>query len=254
MARTSSEFVEELRISHHRLARVMGSSSAPEATASAFPKEWTVADVLSHLGSGAEIFTLILDRLENGQEAPSQDDFVAIWDRWNAKTPDDQVRDGLSSDAAFVERAVAMRTETEKVPAFGSLFATADFLAMRLQEHVVHTWDVEVATDKTARIPATHLPFLLEQLPSVAPRSAREVDAPRSVRVHVSSPDADFRVDMDEETTLVRVDDGGKADLALPAECFVRLVFGRLTAVRAVVRSEDEAVVASDLTRVFVGY
>jgi uncharacterized protein (TIGR03083 family) len=254
MTQNASELLEELRISHQRLAGLMNGPSAPPAGGSAYPEDWAVADVLSHLGSGAEIFTLILDRSENGEAAPSQEDFVAIWDRWNATSPDDQVHDGLRSDAAFVDRAFAVKSETERVPAFGSPMSIADFLAMRLQEHVVHTWDVEVATDRAATIPATHLPFLLERLPSVAPRSAREVDVPRSVHVRVESPDASFRVDLDRETTLLRDDESSEAELTMSAEGFVRLVFGRLPDPSAVVESEEQADLAADLARVFVGY
>jgi hypothetical protein len=74
------------------------------------------------------------------------------------------------------------------------------------------------------------------------------------VHVQVTSPDATFKISLDEETTLTRVEDGHGAQVTMPAECFARLVFGRLSAVRAVVSSPEEADVAAYLASVFVGY
>src|SRR5687768_6139101 len=47
----------------------------------AYPSEWSIADVLSHIGSGAVIFgRLLADGLAG---TPTPDDFnPSVWDRW----------------------------------------------------------------------------------------------------------------------------------------------------------------------------
>ena len=63
------------------------------------PTEWTVADVLSHLGSGAEILGRRLEDSLAGVDTPD-DAAPAVWDVWNAKTPDAQAADALVADRA----------------------------------------------------------------------------------------------------------------------------------------------------------
>src|SRR5262249_52030783 len=52
----------------------------------ASPADWTIADVVSHLGSGAIIWTRRVDDALEGTTMP--DDFSQrVWDEWNAKSP-----------------------------------------------------------------------------------------------------------------------------------------------------------------------
>ena len=247
------ELLSLLETSHEQLLSLMRRDDAPAPKASAFPAEWAVSDVISHLGSGAEIFALILRRLVQDEPAPVQEDFVSIWSRWDAKAPEDQVQDGLQSDAYFVDVAVSASSEITDVPAFGSIMPISEFLAMRLQEHIVHTWDIETAVNPSATFRSDYLPFLLDQLPSVAPRSARPVTLPLTVDIRVLDPDAWFRLDLGAEASLAPLDSAPQADLTMSAEPFVRMIFGRLLGARAVV-SGAEAELATHLTSVFQGY
>ena len=49
--------------------------------------DWDIAQVLSHIGSGAEIFGLLLDAGLSGAEPPGGDTFPAIWQAWNERGP-----------------------------------------------------------------------------------------------------------------------------------------------------------------------
>ena len=53
--------LDALLASVDRLAGVVGSLDPAQLTGPAYPAEWTIADTLSHLGSGAVIFLLFLD-------------------------------------------------------------------------------------------------------------------------------------------------------------------------------------------------
>jgi hypothetical protein len=89
-----------------RLAAVVGPLTAEEAAAGpSYDDDWSIAQVLSHLGSGAEIFGLILDAGRRGEDAPGMEQFQQVWDRWNAKSPEEQARDGVAADAAFLAQS-----------------------------------------------------------------------------------------------------------------------------------------------------
>src|ERR1700691_1056698 len=70
-----------------------------------YPTEWTVGDVLSHLGSGGTIMRLRL----NGEVV----DMQAIWDEWNAKDPDAQAADSLLADDLLKDPLYALTAEDQ---------------------------------------------------------------------------------------------------------------------------------------------
>ena len=51
-----------LRASHERLAALVEPLTPDQVTAQAYPIEWSIAQVMSHLGSGAEIMGHNLER------------------------------------------------------------------------------------------------------------------------------------------------------------------------------------------------
>ena len=80
-----------LRSSVARLGRIVEPLDDATLERPAYPSEWSIAQVLSHLGSGAEIMQRRLDDTESGRETPES--FApSVWDDWNAKSPRAQVR------------------------------------------------------------------------------------------------------------------------------------------------------------------
>src|SRR4051812_32309245 len=81
--------------------------SDDQLEAPAYPSEWTVAQVLSHLGSGAVIFDR---RLQDGLAGRvTADDFApSVWDEWNARTPSQQREELLVADGSLLERLRSM--------------------------------------------------------------------------------------------------------------------------------------------------
>ena len=103
--------------------------------------------MLSHLGSGGVIMQARLDAGFRGEDLA--DDFAPrVWDEWNAKTPDAKVADALAVDRVLVDR-LASFTDDERAKvgiALGPMqFDFDGVVGLRLNEHVLHTWDVEVA-------------------------------------------------------------------------------------------------------------
>ncbi len=89
--------------SHHEdlAARVRGFDDDDLARESG-ASEWPVAQVLSHLGGGAEITLAGLQATAAGGERPGRDFNGAVWDRWNAMTPREQAEEFLAANEALV--------------------------------------------------------------------------------------------------------------------------------------------------------
>ena len=179
--------------------------------------DWTVAQLVSHLGSGAVIG---MARLDGGEVDPQP-----VWDEWNAKSPEAMVADGLAADVAFLDRLDGPVNEPILL---GPMELSLDeFLRFRVNEHVVHTWDVEVMRDRTAALQPDAVPGFLDFLPTMAQWAGKPTGVVHDVVVAVAHPDRTFRVSLGEEQVTIAGTDA-PADLTLPAEAFVRLVYGRL--------------------------
>jgi hypothetical protein len=147
--------LEALRSSVARLNRLVAEISEHDLTASAYPTEWTVADVLSHLGSGAVITTRRFDDALAGHDTPEE--FApGVWDLWNAKGPMAKRHDALAADADLLAQldAATVQERSSFTSTMGPLTLDfARFVGMRLNEHAFHTWDIEVVADPAATIP-----------------------------------------------------------------------------------------------------
>ncbi len=93
-----------LRNSHERLAGLVRPLTPDQLRAQSYDSDWTIAQVLSHLGSGAEIATLGLAAALGGRGQLDQGAFPAIWDAWNNRTPEMQAADCLTRDGEHVSR------------------------------------------------------------------------------------------------------------------------------------------------------
>ena len=100
----ASSALRAVRSSHDRLTALIPGLSTAQLSQRSYCTAWTVADVLSHLGSQAEIFSMFVDAGLNGAEPPGPAAFGPIWDVWNAKSPSEQAGDFVTADATLVER------------------------------------------------------------------------------------------------------------------------------------------------------
>jgi uncharacterized protein (TIGR03083 family) len=225
-----SDELTVLEASVARLRELVAPLTPEQLRAPAYPTEWTVADVLSHLGSGAVISTLWVDQALGGTEVTPQ----PIWDEWNAKDPDAQAADLLVADRQLVDRLNSLSDEERDRFAFvmGPMdLDLAGFLRLRLNEHAVHTWDVAVGFDPEATLAPDAVPLVLDAVSMLAGFSGRPSESPQEFRIRTVGPDRRFTVSSTPDGVTLAPDDGAgdaTADIALPTEAFVRLVYGRL--------------------------
>jgi uncharacterized protein (TIGR03083 family) len=231
-APTLDEVVAALTRSHERLVAAVEPLTDDEVTQPSY-HDWTIAQVLSHLGSGAEIFGLMVEAGATGKDAPGADALHPVWDRWNAMTPHDQAHNALVSDAAFLEQLAALplpERDAWRLEMFGGGQDLAAVCRLRLGEHALHTWDVVVALDPEATVSADVVNLLVDTLGGLVGRTGKPGHLTR-VKVTTARPERVLLLESgDEGVTLGAAGDDTEADasLTLPAEALVRLVYGRL--------------------------
>lgn len=225
--------VASLRNSHDRLVSLLVPLTGDQASGPSYDDDWTVAQVASHLGSGAEIYAGLLPAGLGQGPAPGMEQMRSIWDSWNARPPAQQVRDAVAADAALLDQVDAMPPADQqrwRLELFGAEQSLTGLLRMRLSEHAVHTWDIAVAFDPAAAVAADAIALLVDTLPGLAGWAGKGAPEPASFRIVTSDPEREFLLEL--TGTGARLGPAGTADggavLQLPAEAFVRLVYGRL--------------------------
>jgi uncharacterized protein (TIGR03083 family) len=224
---------DALRASQRRLIDTLAAIPLDDVRRPAYTKEWTVAQVASHLGSGAETFLLFLKAGLDRTAAPGVEQFQPIWDRWNAKTPQEQVQDALAADAAFLDAVDALSEQQQRdwrLEMFGTDRDLPGLLRMRLAEHVLHAWDIAVALDDAAVLPADAAGLVVGNLPMIVQYVAKPT-ATMTIRVETADPELTLELSLAPDGSRLNLTASVEEDLPvlqLPTEAFIRLVYGRL--------------------------
>ncbi len=257
----ATDALTALRRSHDRLTSLVRDLDAASLEGPSYDTGWSIAQVLSHLGSAAEIFLLSFSAGLDGTEVPGDEDRQAIWDTWNAKGPLECRDDSATSNEALVARIEALspeRAETYRVSLFGMDLDLAGFVRMRLAEHAVHAWDIAVALDPTETVAADAVALLVGSLGTVAGWSGKPSLEPYSVLIETEAPTNAYVVSVGESVSFdVAADDEPSAvdgTVAMPAEALLRLVYGRLDADHTPPLVESGQRGVGDLRLVFPGF
>ena len=263
MTPTADATISALRSTHDELVAAVRGLTDEQLVDPSGASEWPVAQVLSHLGSGAEIGLATLAAATGARE-PLGDGFnQSVWDRWNAMSPREQADAFVESDEALVAAYEALTPEqrSDLQVRLGFLpmpLPVASLAGMRLNEAAQHSWDVRVAHDDDAAIPddtaslvvehyATGLGFLLGFIgkADVLPEPAV-----------VTLGDLGLALSLTDTVALVPAADAElTATFTGSADAVARLLTGRLTP-----RWTPEGVTVSgnldldDLRRVFPGF
>lgn len=225
-----------LRSSVEHLNFIVERLEAHHHEASAYPSDWTIADTMSHLGSGAVISKRRLEDTLSGQE--SDPDFnQSVWDEWNAMAPSQQVERSLVVDAELLEALEAVTEDQRSGFHFSMGPFNLDFegmVGLRLNEHALHTWDVEVASDSSATLSEEIAGEIIDNLAMIVGFAGKAHGEEKDVTVRTSNPSRDLTLRFaGESVSLSSTPHAGNVDVDIPAEAFVRLVYGRLDASNA---------------------
>jgi uncharacterized protein (TIGR03083 family) len=223
--------LEVLATSARHLRNIVEGLEPSQLDAPAYPAEWTIADVLSHLGSGAVVLQRYLEDALAGSETPS--DFApSVWAEWDNKSSPIKATDSLLADEALLQRFGSLTEEERAGFHFVMGPLNVDFLGfvcLRLNEHTLHTWDIEVTLAPRATLDPRAAALVVDRLETVVRFTGKALSTNTQVAVRTSEPRRDFSVTLGPgAVSLTPNTQGGKPDLELPAEAFVRLVYGRL--------------------------
>jgi len=227
----SLDALDALELSVTRLRSLIDGLSEDQYVTSAHPTEWTVADVMSHIGSAAIIFKHgIEDALEDRATPPEFNQ--SVWDVWNAKTPHAQITDALDADQALIARLLAMTPSEREHYKLNQGPMTFDFdraVRLRLAEHVVHTWDIEEAFNVRATLQSEAVPLLIDNLQLLVRFGAKPTENEHTLHIRTTDPQREFALGQSTDGVTLEVVDGVENfDLELPSEAFLRLAYGRL--------------------------
>jgi uncharacterized protein (TIGR03083 family) len=244
-----------LESSVERLRQLVTPLTDEQLVSPAYPSEWSIADVLSHVGSGAVILQRRLDDALVGQ--PTPDDFApSVWATWNAKSPQAKATDGLAADGKLVRRIAGLTAEEQANFEFAMgpmKFDLAGFVGLRLNEHALHTWDIEVALYPAAVVPGDAVALIVDNLELIGRFTAKPTGRAGSISVRTTEPGRDFGIVLEvDKVTFSPGGRGGDSELVLPAEAFIRLVYGRLDPEHTPTIGGNPEIL-DDLRRVFPG-
>jgi uncharacterized protein (TIGR03083 family) len=250
--------ISVLRNSHDRLDSLVRPLTPEQLRAQSYDTDWTIAQVLSHLGSGAEIATLSLAAALGGRGQVDRDAFPAIWDAWNNRSPEAQAADSLTWDEESVRRLEQLTDEdldSISLEFFGRRLDAAGLVRMRLGEHAVHVWDVAVSIDPRATVASDAVPLIFGHIAGLLQFVAKPAGDSFRVRVRTTEPDGDYLLTVADPVTLSEWVPGTEVDgeLRLPAEALLRLLYGRLDPEHTPPYSA-EGIDLDRLRRVFPGF
>jgi uncharacterized protein (TIGR03083 family) len=222
--------IAELRAIHNRLAGRVSGLSADQLTTQSGAEDWQVADVLSHLGSGSEIWRY---PVAAGAGAPEdQPSNQEVWDRWNAMAPADQAAGFVGAEERLVATYEALTPEQRESVQVDLGFMPqpvplATALGMRLSEMAMHGWDVEVGLDPAAGLSERSAELLLRHFGETMAFMVGFMGKPDGVPpVRVAL--GDHSLVLDDGVRVEPGTDGATATFDGPLEAGVRLLAGRL--------------------------
>ena len=257
MSELTERVIAALRANHDTLVALVPGLNPQQLTGPSGASDWSVAQVLSHLGSGAEISRKPIATAA-GEQVEAEDN-QSIWARWDGSSPAQQASGFVEHDTAYLDTVESLSAEQldslqidmgflpEPVPLVVAL-------GMRLNEVANHAWDVLVGLDPQAEIDAETAAVLVElytgPLAFMLGFSGKPDLLDGEVRLAVPGGG----VEITDKVVVSGAVADPTATLAGPDGAVIRLISGRLTPDHSegVVVTGDVAL--EDLRKVFPGY
>ncbi len=236
MPTLADQTIVALRSGHDSLAALVAGLSPDDLTRPSAATEWQVSQVLSHLGSGAEIGLAALTAAQGGGAGPDGDFNREVWARWDAMTPAEHAAGFLEANQRLVEayEALDASARTELRINLGFLPEPVDVATaarFRLNEFALHRWDVEVAFDPSATVAPEAVGLLLDQVGLIVGWAGR-TDAlggrHATLALRLRDPEVSQGLRLGERVELTDVPEQPDGELEAPAEAWLRLTVGRL--------------------------
>jgi uncharacterized protein (TIGR03083 family) len=229
--------IAALRSGFDSLAGIVRGLSDEQLAGPTGAAEWDVSQVLSHLGSGAEISQTSLQVSLEGQPNPGFEFIKTVWARYDNASRRERLEWFLAANEALTQSYESLSEEVRDSLRIdmGFLPAPVDVATaggFRLNEVALHSWDVRAGFDPAATVAPEATPILLPRLPFMVGRLSKPDKLggkQAAIAVTTTDPALDFAVHLGDKITIA---EGAPAQsdgtLTLPAEAFLRLIVGRL--------------------------
>jgi hypothetical protein len=196
----------------------------------------SIADVLSHLGSGAVIHKRRLEDILRGADFPSR-----------------LLPTGMGASGGGAPWIATQRGAEPLSLVMGPIREDFEgFVRLRLNEYVLHTWDIEATLIPAATLNSEAVESVIDRLELIARFTDKAEDVERPISVYTTDPERKVTLTLGPESvSLTPAPPSSDPALALPAEAFIRLIYGRLDAEHAASFKVRYALVR--LRRVFPG-
>jgi uncharacterized protein (TIGR03083 family) len=260
MTSLTDRTIDALRELHDGLSDLVPTLSDAQLTGSSGASEWSIAQVLSHLGSGSEIALASYQAALAGTPAPEQDFNQGVWDRWNAMSPQEQASSFLAHDARLVSTLEALSPEQReslevKLGFLPFPLPIASIAGMRLNEVALHDWDVRVAFDPKAAVSAAAAAVLAEHFAGGMGFMLGFIGKADALAERTVVDVHGFSLVIDNEVSFTSGATDATATFVGPLEAMARLIGGRLAPAHT---PDSVGVVGNvsldELRRVFPGY
>jgi uncharacterized protein (TIGR03083 family) len=229
--------IAALRSGFDSLAGIVRGLSDEQLAGPTGAAEWDVSQVLSHLGSGAEISQNTLQVSLEGKPNPGLEFNKAIWARYDNANRRERLEWFLAANEALTQSYESLSEEVRDSLRIdmGFLPAPVDVATaggFRLSELALHSWDVRAGTDPGAAVAPEATPILAKRVGGLAGflgKPDKLAGKQAVIAVTTTDPALDFTLSLGERITIAEgTPEQPDGTLTLPAEAFVRLIVGRL--------------------------
>src|SRR4051812_16028678 len=218
--------IAALRKGHDDLVAVVEGRTDEQLTGPSAADEWDVSQVVSHLGSGAEINLEAVQASLEGRPAPEFEFNKGVWARWDGMTPQ--------------ERQEAFPVANERlVAAYEALDATqraehridvgwmpepvdvATSAVLRLTEFGYHDWDVRASFDPAATLAPEAAELINDRVGALFGWIAKpaNLDGRTAVlAVRLTDRDETLGLHLTDPVSLSGAPDSADGELSLPLE------------------------------------
>ena len=235
MTSLADRTIAALRTEHDTTVATVRDLTDDQLTGPSGASEWTVASVLSHLGSGSVISLAGLQTALGTAEAPQEGFNQSVWDRWDAMSPTEQ-RDGYLEHGEVLIAAFEALDEQQRASLqlrVGFLpfpLSVASFGGMRLHETAQHGWDVRVAFDPAAGLVLESADALAELFSTELSFLTGFLGKPDLISgpVLLDIADSGYGLSIAESVAFVSPVEAPTATFNGPLEASIRLIGGRL--------------------------
>lgn len=199
--------------------------------------EWQVYQVVSHIGSQPAIHAGMIRAGLRGEPPMTHEDRLAIWGRFDAMSPEEVFPAFRANNDAFVG-LVDSFSEAElgaEMPWLSGPAPVASVLAGRLNEQVLHGWDIKYTRDRSVKLTAATAPDLLDlnltpdRLAGLVKVDRAPQLAGKTIQFLLSDPRVAVTLTLGETGAAASFGKADAADLTAELSCegMVRLLWGR---------------------------